>query len=297
MKIKSIEKIQKPELVYNLHIKNNHNYVANNKIVSNCHGSTATSIQNISRKCVNADYRLGFTGTLPDNLASKQTVVSYLGPVTFNVTAKELMDREILSKIKIKNILLKYPDECRINRDYNSEMEFVTKYKNRTKVLDKIFDSSRDKENTLILVNKIDHLQETEKYLKNKYGTTHSVYVIYGEIKADVRENIRKKINLEGNVILVATYATASTGLNIPRLHNIVFYSSYKSKIKILQSIGRGLRKHETKDSMVLWDVVDDLRYRYGSKEIDNYIYKHFKSRKSYYDEQGFSYTDESFKL
>lgn len=297
MKIKKIEKIEKPEFVYNLHIQNNHNYIANNIVVSNCHGSTAVSIQDISKKCVNSEYRLGFTGTLPENKSSKQTIIGHLGPVTFNVTAKELIDQNVLSKINIENVVIKYPKEYCVSMDYDTEMNFVTKYDKRKRILNMIVDKGTVGENTLILVNKIDHLKQTEEYLQSCYGLSHSVYVIYGDIKADVRESIRKKINSQGNVILIATYATASTGLNIPRLHNIVFYSSYKSKIKILQSIGRGLRKHESKESMILWDVVDDLRYQHGTKLVDNYIFKHFKARKTYYEEQGFKFTDSLFKL
>lgn len=297
MKVIKIEQIEKPEIVYNLHVEKNHNYVANGIVVSNCHGSTAVSIQNVSQKCVNAEYRLGFTGTLPENKASKQTIIGNLGPVTFNVTAKELIDQNVLSKISIKNVIIKYPKELCVGMDFNSEMDFVSKYEPRKKILDQVVKSGSNGENSLILVNKIEHLKQTEEYLKNSYGLSHSIYVIYGEIKSDIRETIRKKINSEGNVILVATYATASTGLNIPRLHNIVFYSSYKSKIKILQSIGRGLRKHESKESMILWDVVDDLRYQHGTKLVDNYIFKHFKARKTYYEEQGFKFTDSLFKL
>jgi type I site-specific restriction endonuclease len=88
-----------------------------------------------------------------------------------------------------------------------------------------------------------------------------------------------------------------STGINIKRLHNIVFFASYKSEIKIIQSIGRGLRKHETKEQMILWDCVDDLRYREGNKMIKNYTYKHWINRKEYYQEQGFSYSDISLNI
>jgi type I site-specific restriction endonuclease len=99
------------------------------------------------------------------------------------------------------------------------------------------------------------------------------------------------------NNIIVSTYQTFSTGINVKRLHHIIFFSSYKSKIKILQSIGRGLRTHSTKEHMTLWDIVDDLRYTYQGKKVDNYIYRHWKSRKSYYDEQGFGHETISMSL
>lgn len=266
-------------------------------IIDEVHLSSGQTIQTICKYCVNADFRIGLTGTMPVNKATEQTIFGMLGPIIYDVTTKELIERGFASSVVIKNIMLKYDNSFKVNRNYDEEMKFVTTFKPRFKVIDKIINATEKGKNTLILVHKIDHLEETYKELLDKYGNEYSIYKIYGEVKATDREHVKVKMESEGNVILVATYSTLSTGWSVKRLHNIVFYSSYKSKIKILQSIGRGLRKHETKDSMVLWDVVDDLRYRYGSKEIDNYIYKHFKSRKSYYDEQGFSYTDESFKL
>ena len=102
----------------------------------------------------------------------------------------------------------------------------------------------------------------------------------------------------EENLILLGTYATLSTGINIKRLHHVIFASSYKSKIKILQSIGRGLRTHETKEKMVLWDVVDDLRYttRNGTKG-KNHVYKHFEERLKFYNEQEFKFFNKDLKL
>lgn len=266
-------------------------------IIDECHGVQGNTIQTICKYCVNADIRLGLTGTMPVNKATYQTIVGMLGPVVYDVTTRELIDRGFASDVKINNVLLKYDNSFKVSRTYDEEMKFISSYKPRFKVLNKIIDESESGLNTLILVHKIEHLEETYKYLQDNYGMKYSVYKIFGEIKASDRETIRKKMEVSGNVLLVATYSTLSTGWSVKRLHNIVFYSSYKSKIKILQSIGRGLRKHESKESMVLWDVVDDLRYKIGKKEVDNYIFKHFKARKSYYEEQGFSFVDILFKF
>lgn len=266
-------------------------------IIDEGHLSSGNTIQSICKYCVNCDFRIGLTGTMPTNKATEQTIISMLGPIIYDVTTRELIDRGFASDVVINNVLLKYDNSFKVNRTYDEEMKFVTTYKPRLKVLNKIIDDSTKGHNTLILVHKIDHLEETYKYLIDTYGDKFSVYKIFGEIKATERETIRKKMESEGNVLLVATYSTLSTGWSVKRLHNIIFYSSYKSKIKILQSIGRGLRKHDSKESMTLWDVVDDLRYKYGNKEVDNYIFKHFKARKTYYEEQGFNFTDSLFKL
>jgi len=266
-------------------------------IIDETHLSSGATIQSICKYCVNADVRIGLTGTMPANKATNQTIVGMLGPIVYDVTTRELIDRGFASDVKINNMILKYDNSFKVSRTYDEEMKFVTSYSPRLSVLDKIIKETDKGKNSLFLVHKIDHLEETFKYLQDNYGTEYSVYKIYGEIKASVRETIRQKMESEGNVLLVATYSTLSTGWSVKRLHNIVFYSSYKSKIKILQSIGRGLRKHESKESMVLWDIVDDLRYKHGNKEIDNYIFKHFKARKTYYEEQGFEFVDTLFKL
>lgn len=266
-------------------------------ICDETHLAAAQILNNISKYCVNCDIRIGLTGTMPANKATAQTIIGMLGPIVYDVTTKELIDRGFASDVEINNVLLKYDNSFKVARTYDEEMNFISSYKPRQKILNKIVDASGKGTNTLILVHKIDHLEETYKYLYENYGTKYSVYKIYGEIKATDRETIRKKMESSGDVLLVATYSTLSTGWSVKRLHNIVFYSSYKSKIKILQSIGRGLRKHESKESMILWDVVDDLRYQHGTKLVDNYIFKHFKARKTYYEEQGFKFTDSLFKL
>jgi superfamily II DNA or RNA helicase len=151
--------------------------------------------------------------------------------------------------------------------------------------------------NTLILVQRIEHLKEVRDYIIDNYQD-FTVFTIYGEIKPEERERIRKLVDFQENIILVCTYSTMSTGINIKRLHNIVFFASYKSEVKVLQSIGRGLRTHESKDKMILWDVVDDMRYKNNGKIIKNYSYNHWeKYRLTYYEEQCFEYTNETINI
>jgi len=266
-------------------------------IVDEVHSAKAISIQQILKHCKNAEYRIGLTGTLPSNDADKWTLFGFIGPVIYDLSSKELIDQGILSQISINNLILKYPNSMLKSRiDYQQEVKDIIDYKNRNKALDYIIENSDKSHNTLILVQRIEHLKEVREYLQTKYSE-YTVYDIYGDTEASHREKIRKEIELKGSVLLVATFSTLSQGVNIKRLHNIVFFSSYKSEIKIIQSIGRGLRKHDTKEKMILWDCVDDLRYRDGNKMIKNYAYKHWTNRKSYYEEQGFSYTDISINI
>ena len=107
----------------------------------------------------------------------------------------------------------------------------------------------------------MNHLASIESYLKELFPD-RKIVTISGSVTADVRETIRKGIDSEDGTIIVATYGTMSTGVNIKKIHNIMFMSSYKSKIKILQAIGRGLRTHEDKERVKIWDMIDDGRWK-----------------------------------
>lgn len=266
-------------------------------LLDECHTIAGNSIQEICKKAVNAKIRIGLTGTLPPEEANKMTLFGYLGPVLYELKAKDLIDKDVLSQIKIKNLLMRYPETMRHARQgFQHEMGDINNYAQRNKTLDYILSKSKEGDNSLVLVHRIEHLKEVKEYLENNHKDK-IIYDIYGDTLPARREEIRKKIEHQGNVVLVATYATLSTGINIKKLHNIIFFASYKSQIKILQSIGRGLRKHESKENMVLWDCVDDLRYRDGKKTIKNYCFKHWELRKEYYLEQEFEFSDDSFNI
>lgn len=255
---------------------------------------SSKSIQDVSKKCKKADYRLGFTGTLPDEDYDLYNIFGYLGPQIFELKTGDLIDKGVLSKIVIANIIYRYPETVikeNKNRPYAEEIRFIESYKGRYGVLKYIFKNVNEGENTLILCRHIDHLKTIENYLLKTLDDKYKVFVIYGNISAEEREHIRMMMEREDNMVLIGTYATMSTGVNIRRLHNIVFFSSYKRKIKILQSIGRGLRVHEDKDKLILWDVVDDLTWKKRTgRKAKNYVYKHFEERLKYYKNQGFQY-------
>jgi len=265
-------------------------------LMDECHGLSldSKSLKSIMIKCSNAYYKFGFTGTLPDDDIDMFTIYGYLGPKIFELTSGELIDKGVLAKITIANLLYKYPigiiNEYK-NRSYPEEERLVESHKGRYKILNFIFSNINDKENTLILCKHIEHLKLIEQYLIDNLDDKYKVCVIYGEISATKREELRKLMEIEDNMILVGTYQTMAVGINIKKIHNVVFFSSYKSKIKVLQSIGRGLRTHESKDQMILWDVVDDLRVKLRTGRLkNNYLFDHFEERLKYYDKQGFDY-------
>lgn len=262
-------------------------------LIDECQTVKSTSILAILKKCMNAEYRLGFTGTLPEDQAHLKTIIGYLGPTLYNYTYKEAMDQNVVSNIKIANILLKYPEVVKKynkGRPYNEEVDYVTTYEPRNKVFKFIFDKLKIGDNVLILCHKIEHLKNIKKYLEDNIKD-REIYEIYGKTKADDRESIRQDMDQNKGKILVATFKTMAVGVNIRRIDHIIFASSYKSKILILQSIGRGLRKYDGKKFMVLWDLVDDLTLESKKGSIHkNHIYKHYEQRLGYYDENSFKY-------
>lgn len=263
-------------------------------IVDECHSVKASVVNRLLKQCTNSIYRLGTTGTLPTPKADLFDILSVLNQVVFQITSKELIDSGVLTRMIVANILVKYPDEFiskNKNRSYPEEVKLVEEYDDRNRALDVIINNTPKEHNLLILVNHINHLKKVTKYINGKFDD-RIVRTISGNVKASIREEIRQETEKEEGVIIVATYATMSTGVNIKKLHGIVLFGNSKSKIRVLQSLGRGLRKHISKDKVLTYDIVDDLRrFTRTGKSIDNYLYKHWQERLVHYEQQGFPTT------
>lgn len=291
MKIKKIEEIYKPEEVYNLSVEDNENYIANGIVVHNCHGAKANVLEKLMKECTNARFKIGTTGTLPTDKAELLKIKAVMGEVIFELKSKELIDVGVLTKIQIANVIAKYPDEfVKMNkgRSYPEEVRMVEEYENRNKALKMIIDHTNEQHNVLILVNHLKHVKLLQEWFAKEYPDK-KVSTITGAVKGSERAEIRTGIENEDGTILLATYQTMSTGVNMPKLHDVILYANSKSKIKVLQSIGRGLRRHKTKSQIILYDVVDDLSYKTKTgRVVDNYLIKHWKERMNYYKEQDF---------
>jgi superfamily II DNA or RNA helicase len=267
-------------------------------LIDECHLAKSYSIKSISEKCINADFRIGTTGTLPTEESDRYNIFGYLGNLIYRVMYNKLIDDGILSKIKIVNLILKYPEKMVIknkNRGYPEEKETVHTYAKRNDIIRMIFDNMNDGDNTLILCENIKHLEDIHEYLNDMLPEKYLIENIHGKIKAKEREIIRLAMEKEKNMVLIGSYGTMSTGVNIKKIHNIIFASSYKSKIKVLQSIGRGLRTHKSKKTLILYDLIDDLTWVKRTGRLGcNHIYKHYLDRIKYYKEQRFKcYTKE----
>ena len=265
------------------------------------HSVKSAMLSKIAKMCTNAHYRIGFTATVPNEPLDYMNIFGVLGWRIYNLKAFELIDKGYLSEIKVVNLFLEYGEAFRkrvINRSYQEEVHVLESSTERLGGFAYILDHLPDTQNTLILVNHIEHLEMMEKWLNEKYAAKYKIHVIQGSTDPLAREGIRQGMENEKGSVLLATYGTMSTGINIKRIHNIVFGASSKSPIRVLQSIGRGLRLHETKSKLILWDIVDNLSYKTkrGNQKL-NYMMKHWNERLNIYTEQNFECLKKTLKL
>ena len=249
----------------------------------------AQSLTSILTACVNAKYRIGLTGTLDGTKTHKLVLEGLFGPVRKVITTKELIDDNKLAKFEIKCLVLKHSDEeCLAIKDktYPEEVQYLISHESRNKFIKNLAVSLG--KNTLILFQMVDKhgrilynmIKDTEKIGNRK------VFFVYGGTETTDREEIRKIMETENDAIIVASFGTFSTGINIRNLHNIIFAMPTKSTIRTLQSIGRGLRQADGKDVATLYDISDDLRY----KKHMNYTLKHFVERTKIYNDESFPF-------
>lgn len=264
------------------------------------------SLQKISKLLVNASFRIGLTGTLDkDEKCDLYNIYGYLGPILKTITTQELTDKGYLTKAFIRNIVINYPLSFIKNvkyADFDTEKKAVYSNPERNKALSFIFSHIPDNQNSLILVNEIEHLNLVKQYLETNFSDKYKLVIIHGKIKPEMRETIRDLMKKERNIILLATYGCVAIGVNIPSIENILLFSSSKSMIRVLQSIGRGLRLNVDKTKVVIWDVIDSLRFKTkNGNVISNFLYDHWngkvawdgtykKGRLNYYKETGFEY-------
>jgi superfamily II DNA or RNA helicase len=251
------------------------------------HQFKAKSLTTILSSCVNAKYRIGCTGTLDGTQTHRLVLEGLFGPVYQSTTTAELIEQQHLASFKIKCLVLKYPEEvCKQARDwdYNTEIDYIVKNSKRNEFIKNLVLSLSG--NTLVLFNLVEkHGKELHRIIKEEAKKRH-VFFVFGGTDVEIRESVRAITEQENNAIIVASYGTFSTGVNIRNLHNIVFASPSKSRIRNLQSIGRGLRKGDNKEEATLFDIADDFR----TSKFTNYTLKHFIERCKIYDEEKFTY-------
>jgi len=247
----------------------------------------AKSLTSIMTKLETCKYRFGFTGTLDGSETHQLVLEGLFGPVKKIITTSELIEQKHLSNFMIKCISLQYPDDIKkecSKYSFQQEMDFLVSNQERNKFITNL--SLSLKGNTLLLFQYVD---KHGKVLYDMISNEHSdkdIYFVHGGIDGNDREKIRNLVEKNNNSIIIASYGTFSTGINIKNLHNIIFSSPSKSKVRNLQSIGRGLRLSDNKEQAVLYDISDDLSW----KERKNFTLLHYIERVKIYNEEQFEY-------
>ena len=235
-----------------------------------CHQNKAHELKKIFSK-TKARYRLGFTGTLPTHITDLYNIKSYLGPVLKEYPSGLLAEQGYIAQCRVKVYKQKYPHiESRAYRDIKDE---VFNDRQRLELIGKIVNQIDD--NVLLLVTYKAEGEKLRQLLKRR--TKREVVFLSGDDKTDIREEWRQRMIKEKNIALIATYGIFQQGINIPNLKHGILASPSKSKIRVLQSVGRTLRAHNDEVAYI-YDIIDECRF----------LSKHGEKRLDYYENEGF---------
>jgi superfamily II DNA or RNA helicase len=247
----------------------------------------AQSLTKIMTKLTDCRYRFGFTGTLDGTKTHKLILEGLFGSVKQVTTTKILMDEKHLADFKIKILVLTYDEPSKkivSKMNYQDEMGFIVSNDKRNQFIKNLVLSLKG--NTLLLFQYVENHGKILYDMIKSHASGRKVFFVHGGVDGIVREEIRQVVEGEENAIIVASYGTFSTGINIKNLFNVVFASPSKSRIRNLQSIGRSLRRSDQKTSATLYDIADDLRW----KSRKNYTLEHLEERIKIYDGEEFRY-------
>ena len=238
------------------------------------------SLTGIMTKLHNAKYRFGFTGTLDGSKTHKWVLEGLFGKCEQVTKTDDLIKEGYLSNFRIKILLCKHAPQY--FESYQDEIEYLVEHKGRNNLIKNLVKDLDG--NTLVLFNYVEkHGTPLYELINSNVDSARKVFFVHGGTDVEDREEVRNLTETESNAIIVASYGTFSTGINIKRLHNIIFASPSKSRIRNLQSIGRVLRKGEGKDIATLYDIADDI----GGQ---NYTLKHLNERVNIYNTENFKY-------
>lgn len=257
-------------------------------IVDEVHGAKAKSLTGLLEKCISIPYRIGCTGTLDDTAAHRLVLEGLFGSVLKVTTTKQLIKDKRLTPLRVKLCVIQYPDAVRKQwrrASYQDEMDFLVTDPARLELVARM--ALKCKGHVLVL------FQFVEKHGKplvariREIDPKRKVHYVSGETDADSRELVRQLVEEDDDSITVASFGTFSTGVNIPKLNTLILASPSKSKIRVLQSIGRTLRTHASKTVATLIDIVDDMRI---GKYV-NHSFRHAEQRVQYYMTEEFPFT------
>lgn len=247
----------------------------------------------VLKKCFNAEYRVGTTGTMDGIYVNKLVLEGLLGKHMVVAKAHELIERGILSKVLVKVLVLQFPDDtCKVMKDYTyvEEKEFLTYLPERNNFICNFVKAIKG--NTLLMFRNLAHGKLLNDLLSQNCPDK-KVYLIYGDVPSEVRTQVRKIAEVEKNVVILATDKLFSRGINIRNLYNLIFASPSKSRVQTIQSIGRTLRMGDDSDKVYVYDICDLMKW----KSRNNHMLNHFEFRATYYNNERFPYKMYSFNM
>lgn len=256
-------------------------------IADEVHEYDAKTLRGIIEKATEVPYVFGMTGSLKDSKTSVKTLTGLFAPEYRTATTKELMDRGIVSNLIIKNLVLKYSEEDRRaarGLSYNDEMKFLIGHEKRNRILVELGKSLQ--ENALMMFFYVDDHGKVLYDLAVNLASDKKIHYVDGSVDGEDREKIRAAFEEDNLNLGITSYKTFSTGITISNLVHIILCSPSKSRVRVLQTIGRALGLHESKIKAIVWDCIDDLAYE-GEK---NYTLEHAEERLVIYNQEDFDY-------
>jgi superfamily II DNA or RNA helicase len=256
-------------------------------MVDEAHSAKADALKTmLSTVFAKIPIRWGLTGTIPKEDYAFQALNCFIGPVVGRLSASELQDAGHLAHCHVNVVQLEDYVEY---KDYQSELKYLTTTPERIAYIAKLVDKIKDSGNTLILVDRI----ETGKMLQVELSTLFSllsdvpdVTFVSGNTKSKDRKDEYDEIATSTNRVIIATYGVAAVGINIPRIFNLVLFEAGKSFVRVIQSIGRGIRKAQDKDSVEIWDITSTCKF----------AKRHLTKRKQFYKEANYPFSVEKMK-
>lgn len=271
MKLLKRVEIDKPRQVYNLHIENDHNYVVNGAVVANCHMAKADALKTLLTGVMShVPIRWGLTGTVPKEDYNRLALTCTLGPVIGQLSANELQEQGVLAQCHVNIVQLLDHKEF---TSYQTELKYLLENTDRLDYISTLIERIRQSGNTLILIDRVAAGQALVERVRD------AVFVS-GATKSGDRQEEYDEVATASDKVIVATYGVAAVGINIPRIFNLVLIEPGKSFVRVIQSIGRGIRKASDKDFVQIWDVTSSCKF----------AKRHLTQRKNFYREANYPF-------
>lgn len=263
-------------------------------IIDEAHNTKSNSMQNIMDASINSSIRLGFTGTLPPSIIEKIEIISALGPKHTYITAQQLIDRGLACPVTINCCFLKYNqyDSNRINGlKYQDEIKALYKHEGRIEIIKKLLTKLQSQGNTIVLFDRIELAETVLESIHGEWTDINTLrtinptnhMLITSKTKSKERDKMVKYMEENNNCIIFGTSSIMSTGISIKKLNSLVFLSSSKSPIRVVQSVGRVIRLHPEIKHVNVYDLIDDCRVWNKNIPKNNYSYTHFEERLAIY--------------